>query len=98
MSTDPTQYPLTPDQLEKLHALSERVGKTESEILDDLLANARIHPLASLVTEGHHSSESLRDRLAREGILGSFSGPGDLSTNPKYMEGFGEPKYCSDSD
>jgi Arc/MetJ-type ribon-helix-helix transcriptional regulator len=23
-------------------------------------------------------------------LVGSLSGPGDLSTNPKYMEGFGE--------
>lgn len=23
-------------------------------------------------------------------IVGSYSGPSDLSTNPKYMEGFGE--------
>lgn len=27
--------------------------------------------------------------LARD-IAGSWEGPGDLSTNPKYMEGFGE--------
>ena len=25
-----------------------------------------------------------------EHLLGVFEGPGDLSTNPKYMEGFGE--------
>ncbi|MEX0772067.1 MAG: hypothetical protein WEB89_01875 [Balneolales bacterium] len=25
-----------------------------------------------------------------EDIIGSASGPGDLSTNPEYMEGFGE--------
>ncbi|MCZ6757909.1 MAG: hypothetical protein O7C39_06480 [Bacteroidetes bacterium] len=25
-----------------------------------------------------------------EHLIGSIEGPGDLSTNPKYMEGFGE--------
>ena len=31
---------------------------------------------------------SLYDRI--RDIAGSLEGPGDLSTNPKYMEGFGE--------
>ena len=30
--------------------------------------------------------------------LGTFDGPGDLSTNPKHMEGFGGPRYGTDSD
>ena len=38
------------------------------------------------------NGETLRDRLIASGVLGSGSPnhPTDLSTNPKYMEGFGE--------
>lgn len=37
------------------------------------------------------STMSFRDALAASGLLGSIRGePVDLSTNPKFMEGFGE--------
>ena len=96
MATDPTQSPLTPEQLHKLHLLSERAGKSESEVLDDLLSQAEV--TLPPATNGQHPTESLHDRLSEAGILGSFSGPGDLSTNPKYMEGFGESKRSADTD
>ena len=41
---------------------------------------------------------SLFDALNERGMIGAFDGPGDLSTNPKHMEGFGEPRYGTDSD
>ncbi len=35
--------------------------------------------------------KSLYDALLERGMIGSImDGPGDLSTNPSYMEGFGE--------
>jgi len=39
MATNPIQpqFPLTPQQLKKLHVLSERTGKPESQVLDDVL-------------------------------------------------------------
>jgi hypothetical protein len=37
------------------------------------------------------NGETVYEALLRLGLLGSVSdGPSDLSTNPKYMEGFGE--------
>jgi predicted DNA-binding antitoxin AbrB/MazE fold protein len=40
---------------------------------------------------------TLHDALQSLGLLGCIEdGPADLSTNPKYMEGFGEQKPSSD--
>lgn len=40
---------------------------------------------------GDISVESLFDRLSRKKLLATIDGgPADLSTNPTYMEGFGE--------
>jgi predicted DNA-binding antitoxin AbrB/MazE fold protein len=40
---------------------------------------------------------TLHDALAAAGLLGCIDdGPTDLSTNPKYMEGFGEHEPHSD--
>jgi predicted DNA-binding antitoxin AbrB/MazE fold protein len=53
-------------------------------------AVARFFPKGSviLVTEWR---ESCYDVAARAGIIGAIKGgPSDLSTNPKYLEGFGE--------
>ncbi len=37
------------------------------------------------------NGESLYDSLQRRGLIGCIEGdPTDLSTNPKYMEGFGQ--------
>jgi len=43
--------------------------------------------------------ESLFDGLKRRGLIGVVKGgPPDLSTNPKHMEGFGEPRYPKNPD
>jgi hypothetical protein len=34
--------------------------------------------------------KSAYDVMMELGVVGCFEGPGDLSTNPKYMEGYGE--------
>ena len=42
-------------------------------------------------TNGGASPKSVYDALNALGIIGSITdGPGDLSTNPKHMEGFGK--------
>jgi hypothetical protein len=41
---------------------------------------------------------TLFDVLTERGILGCFDGATDLSTNPKHMEGFGEPRRSKNSD
>lgn len=38
-----------------------------------------------------HPSLSAFDLLAD--AIGSAEGPGDLSTNPKYLEGYGQPRH-----
>jgi predicted DNA-binding antitoxin AbrB/MazE fold protein len=48
----------------------------------------------SALTRG---AQTLHDALAAAGLLGCIpDGPADLSTNPKYMEGFGEHRSNSD--
>jgi|MudIll2142460700_1097286.scaffolds.fasta_scaffold452266_2 hypothetical protein len=40
---------------------------------------------------GSETGKSLYDALNERGMIGSIiDGPGDLSTNPQYMEGFGQ--------
>lgn len=36
---------------------------------------------------------TLGERMEARGLLGIAEGPADLSTNPKYMEGFGSDVY-----
>ena len=45
------------------------------------------------------NGETLLDRLIASGVLGSGSSdhPADLSTNPKYMEGFGESQSAAET-
>jgi hypothetical protein len=71
---------------EKL-ATGEAHGKPE-----DILQQWRDNGGHSQATHSDaNSSETLFDRLNRKGLLATVEGgPCDLSTNPKYMEGFGE--------
>jgi hypothetical protein len=55
-----------------------------------LKSNRAIRRRARKSTTAGAGGESFYDVLVREGILGGGKGlPRDLSTNPKYMEGFG---------
>ena len=47
---------------------------------------------------GKPAERTLYDALNQRGLIGTFDGPGDLSTNPKHMEGFGESQYSADTD
>lgn len=75
--------------------LAEASGKDWTEVVDSLLDAA---PLAmrtqpAPAPKGRSPKEkSLFEVLSERGILGCFDGPTDLSTNPKHMEGFGEPR------
>jgi hypothetical protein len=101
MTVDPTQISLSSSQQMRLALLADASGKDWSEIVDDLL-NAT--PASSLVpANAAPNGRSLQERtllevLSERGILGCFDGPTDLSTNPKHMEGFGEPRKskCAD--
>ena len=85
MSTSPDQIVLTPAQQERLADIADETGKPWQELLDAAISS--LEPRAS-PTNGQ---ETVYDAMVRLGLLGCLKGgPPDLSTNPKYMEGFGE--------
>jgi len=57
---------------------AKRLGRTKSEIVRAALHQQR----------NGKKRPTLHDRM--KDVCGSIKGPRDLSTNPKYMEGFGE--------
>lgn len=72
---------LTPEQKRKIKRLAEREGTSAKEavlrLVEQALADeARKAPAGSFL-------EGIED------LIGSVEGPADLSSNPKYLEGFG---------
>ncbi len=92
MATDPNDIQLTEEQRQLLVQRAEETGKPVSELLDDLLAQPK-RP-RRVPREG----VSMLDVMAAHGLVGAMEGPGDLSTNPKHMEGFGKPRGRTDTD
>jgi hypothetical protein len=85
MSTSPDQIVLTPAQQQRLAELANETGKPWHELLDAAISSLK--PAVS-PTNGQ---ETVYDAMVRLGLLGCLKGgPADLSTNPIYMEGFGE--------
>ena len=84
MATDPSEIHLTDEQRKLLAKRSEETGRPWSELLEELLA--KIPSSRGNEAEGR----TLFDALNERGLIGFMKdGPGDLSTNPKHMEGFG---------
>ena len=73
---------LTPAEKKKIERLAKRRGVTQKQAVLDLV-NKEVEEKPIKAKPG-----SFLDGI--EHLAGSVSGPGDLSTNPKYMEGFGE--------
>jgi predicted transcriptional regulator len=72
----------------RLHARLERAAKQRQQSKSDLVRRALEQFL-----NGEPSSQTKRAVSALElagDLVGCAEGPGDLSTNPKYMEGLGE--------
>jgi metal-responsive CopG/Arc/MetJ family transcriptional regulator len=73
---------LTEDLLHKLERTARERGQSKSAVVRAALEQflngerAKGRPLSALELAGD--------------LVGCVEGPGDLSTNPKYMEGFGE--------
>jgi len=88
MSTDFHSIALTSEQQLQLAMLSERTGKSPSDLINQLLAEcAASAPTVKTVSNGG----TLYDAFAADGSIGMIKdGPSDMSTNPKYMEGFGQ--------
>jgi hypothetical protein len=65
----------------KIERLAEREGTSQKEavlrVVEEGLAREPFEPRAGSILEG------------AKDLIGSVEGPRDLSTNPRYMEGFG---------
>ena len=76
--------------LSSLNALSPEQLATLRRELDSKLA---LSPPPNHAKRASPAEETAFDRLERAGLIGCLKGmpgtPTDLSTNPKYMEGFG---------
>jgi hypothetical protein len=69
---------LPPPLARWLSGRARELKRTQSDLVRDALEQQRDGKIGVTCHD-----------LAQD-LCGSFSGPGDLSTNPKYMEGFGE--------
>lgn len=85
MSVDPKTISLTDAQRKALAELSDKSGKPWPEVLAEALSAY----LPKGETNGR-SGESFSEAAERLGLVGCVEGPADLSTNPAYMEGFGQ--------
>jgi hypothetical protein len=92
MSTDPRDIRLTDEQRRLLAQRAQQTGRPWEELLEELFATLPSQ------RNGNGPRRTLFDALNERGMIGSFDGPGDLSSNPKHMEGFGESRNGTDSD
>lgn len=87
MSVDFNNFTLSTEQQLHLARISESTGKSPAEVVDQLLQQ---FPLPTTAANGSANPRTLYDAFAADGSIGMIKdGPTDLSTNPKYMEGFG---------
>jgi hypothetical protein len=88
MSSIPQHLDLTPEQISLLSELTLKTHKSPQEVVEDALRKYSIE-----VHSDDSSCTTLYDRLVKDGLVGSVDDcPSDLSTNPQYMEGFGESR------
>jgi len=91
MATDPTKIQLTDEQRALLAKQAEETGRSWAELLEDYFANLR----SSRRTP--RPGRSFLDSMQERGVVGAMDGPGDLSTNPEHMQGFGESRGGPDT-
>lgn len=82
-------YRMDERQMNLLAALAESTGKPWSVVLNEALS---AYEVSSRVESGNGARQlSVADAMREAGLLGCLKDtPSDLSTNPAYMEGFGE--------
>jgi hypothetical protein len=89
MIIDPRQIQLTPDQQAELADLSATAGKPWPVVLHEALAAYRGEGAAN--QSGESDAATFFEAASRLGLIGCLrGGPRDLSSNPAYMEGFGQ--------
>lgn len=74
---------LTPKQKAKIEQLAERRGVSQKQVVMELVNQATAEAEEPIEAEPGSFLEAAGD------LVGSVEGPGDLSTNPKYMEDYG---------
>jgi hypothetical protein len=90
MEIDINQIEFSEADRRLLAEIAEATGKPWNEVLTAALTGFRQHAALQTAPNGR-PTESVYDRLEASGLLGCLpGGPTDLSTNPAYMEGFGE--------
>ena len=67
----------------------ERLAETRGTTMKDAVLDAVRRQLADLASADEPYVPTGRLKGA-EHLIGSFDGPADLSSNPKWMEGYGE--------
>jgi predicted transcriptional regulator len=68
--------------VEKLDALADEQHTTRSQLIRSAIEEYVESEMR--IAEAPSAYEAMKD------VIGCIEGPGDLSTNPKYMEGYGE--------
>ena len=91
MATNPQHIQLTDEQRKQLSELAEQTGKPWTQVFSEALRS--YHPNSDESTDAAEG-DSAYDSLKHAGLIGCIEGgPPDLSTNPKYMEGFGRDDH-----
>jgi hypothetical protein len=88
MAIDPNDVQLTAAQRRLVAELAEREGRSPQDVLADLIAPAEVRRRNGSRTASTESAHKLGKRLGLYAAL--EDGPSDLSTNSRYMEGFGQ--------
>jgi hypothetical protein len=89
MATNSQDIQLNDEQKRDLAALEQQTGRPWAVVFAEALRSYRTQVEDS--GNGGTHDESAYEALSREGLIGCVEGgPSDLSTNPEYMEGFGE--------
>jgi len=86
MASIPETIQLTSEQHSLLAEITLHTGRPWEQVLSQALREFKSG------TVGHApAGESVRDAMLRLGLLGCIKdAPADLSTNPAYLEGFGQ--------
>lgn len=93
MSSLPQHLDLTPEQALLLSELTLKTHKSPEQVVEDALRQYSDKGCQSKACQNDETGLSLFERLERDGLVGSVDNcPSDLSTNPDYMEGFGESR------